>query len=53
MVYGHQKKYDDAMRDLAAAAMMAAQIGRLETVEDLNRDIRLLRELKARQDDVE
>ncbi|GAQ79931.1 hypothetical protein KFL_000420030 [Klebsormidium nitens] len=52
MVFGHQKKYDDAMRDLAAAAGIAAQIGRLETVEDLNRDIELLRELQARQLDV-
>eukprot|EP00243_Klebsormidium_subtile_P007154 TRINITY_DN3136_c0_g5_i1.p1 TRINITY_DN3136_c0_g5~~TRINITY_DN3136_c0_g5_i1.p1 ORF type:complete len:205 (-),score=37.67 TRINITY_DN3136_c0_g5_i1:118-681(-) len=52
MVYGHQKKYDDAIRDLVAAAKVAAQIGRLETAEDLNRDIELLRELHARQDNL-
>lgn len=46
MVFGHLKKYSDAIRDLEAAVRLAAATERAELVQDLERDIALLKKLQ-------
>jgi DNA replicative helicase MCM subunit Mcm2 (Cdc46/Mcm family) len=46
MVFGHLKKYGDAIRDLEAAVRLAAAMQRAELVQDLERDIALLKKLQ-------
>jgi DNA replicative helicase MCM subunit Mcm2 (Cdc46/Mcm family) len=46
MVFGHLKKYTDAIRDLEAAVRLASAMKRAELVQDLERDIALLRKLQ-------